>query len=107
MNGLFRLFVEGSVGWMTLVTLALVGVLIAMWKAPNWVKEIGLIGLALGILGSLMGCAQACTDIILAGDISPNVLYPALVKVVPIPTLYGVMVYLVSVVVNMLQTPRK
>jgi hypothetical protein len=107
MNGLFRLFVEGSVGWMTLVTLALVGVLIAMWKAPDWVKEIGLIGLALGIFGSLAGCYQACTDIILAGDISPNVLYPALVKVVPIPTLYGVMVYLVSVVVNMLQTPRK
>ena len=107
MNGLFRLFVEGSVGWMTLVTLALVGVLIAMWKAPNGVKEIGLIGLALGLFGSFAGSYQACTDIICAGDISPNVLYPALVKVVPIPTLYGVMVYLVSVVVNMLQTPRK
>ena len=107
MNGLFRLFVEGSVGWMTLVTLALVAVLISMWKAPNWVKEFGLIGLALGILGSLVGGYQACTDIILAGDVSPNVLYPALVKILPIPTLYGVMVYLVSVVVSMLQTPRK
>lgn len=107
MNGLFRLFVEGSVGWMTLVTLVLVGVLIAIWKAPNWVKEIGLIGLALGILGSLAGCYQGCTDIIIAGGISPNILYPAVVKVIPITTLYGVMVYLFSVVVNMLQTPRK
>ena len=107
MNGLFRLFVEGSVGWMTLVTLALVAVLISMWKAPNWVKEFGLIGLALGLLGSLAGCCQACTSIICEGDVSPNVLYPALVKIFPIPTLYGVMVYLVSVVVSMLQTPRK
>lgn len=106
MNGLFRLFVEGSVGWMTLVTLALVGVLIAMWKAPNWVKEIGLIGLALGILGSLMGCAQACTDIVLAGDVSPTVLCGG-IKVMLIPTLYGMMVYLVSVVVSLVQSPRK
>lgn len=106
MNGLFRLFVEGSVGWMTLVTLALVGVLVAMWKAPNWVKEIGLTGLALGILGSLMGCAQAFTDIILAGDIAPTVLCGG-VKVMLIPTLYGMMVYLVSVVVNLVQSPRK
>ncbi|MBO6077824.1 MAG: MotA/TolQ/ExbB proton channel family protein [Bacteroidaceae bacterium] len=106
MNGLFRLFVEGSVGWMTLVTLALVGVLIAMWKAPNWVKEIGLIGLALGILGSLMGCARACTDIVLAGDVSPTVLCGG-IKVMLIPTLYGMMVYLVSVVVSLVQSPRK
>ena len=51
MNGLFKLYVEGSVGWMTLITLALVGVLIAMWKAPKWVRELGLLGLSLGLLG--------------------------------------------------------
>ena len=106
MNGLFRLFVEGSVGWMTLVTLALVAVLISMWKAPNWVKEFGLIGLALGILGSLAGCFQATTDILLAGDISSTVLCGG-IKVMLISTSYGVIVYLISVVINMLQTSRK
>ena len=106
MNGLFSLFVEGSVGWMTLVTLALVAVLISMWKAPNWVKEFGLIGLGLGLLGSLAGCCQACTSIICEGDIAPMVLLAG-TKVVFITTSYGVIVYLLSVLINMLQTSRK
>ncbi len=106
MNGLFRLFVEGSVGWMTLVTLALVAVLISMWKAPNWVKEFGLIGLALGLLGSLAGCYQAITDIILAGDIHGTVLCGG-IKVTLITTSYGVIVYLISVIIRMLQTSGK
>ena len=106
MNGLFRLFVEGSVGWMTLVTLALVAVLISMWKAPNWVKEFGLIGLALGLLGSLAGCYQACTDIILTGGIDDTVLCGG-IKVTLITTSYGVIVYLISVIIRMLQTTGK
>ena len=106
MNGLFRLYVEGSVGWMTLITLALVAVLIATWKAPNWVKEFGLIGLALGLFGTLTGLCQACTAIIEAGDISPMILLAG-TKVAFITTFYGVIVYLVSVVINMLQTSRK
>jgi hypothetical protein len=106
MNDLFRLYVEGNVGLMTLVTLDLVAVLIATWKAPNWVKELGLVGLALGLLGSLAGCLQASTNIILAGDISGTVLCGG-IKVMLITTAYGVIVYLVSVVINMLQTSRK
>lgn len=106
MNGLFRLFVEGSVGWMTLVTLALVAVLISMWKAPNWVKEFGRIGLGLGLLGTLAGCCQACNSIICEGDIAPMVLLAG-TKVVFITTSYGVIVYLLSVLINMLQTSRK
>ena len=106
MNGLFRLYVEGSVGWMTLVTLALVGVLIAMWKAPNWVRELGLLGLALGLMGTLVGSYQACDAIMKEGGISGGVLCGG-IKVMLITPLYGLLVYLVSVVINMIQTPRK
>lgn len=106
MNGLFKLYVEGSAGYMTLVTLALVGVLIAAWKAPNWVREIGIIGLVLGFLVCLLGLSQACKDIQLAGDISPTVFCGGM-KVVLIEPLYGVLVYVISLVISLAQKPRK
>lgn len=106
MNGLFQLYVEGSAGYMTLVTLALVGVLIAVWKAPNWVREIGIIGLVLGSLACLLGHSQACKAIQLAGDISPTV-YCGGIKVTLIAPLYGVLVYIVSLVISLTQKPRK
>jgi hypothetical protein len=106
MNGLFKLYVEGSVGWMTLITLALVGVLIAMWKAPKWVRELGLLGLSLGLLGWFTGFCQAFVDIMLAGDISMGVVCGG-VKVALIAPLYGILVYLVSVVISTIQSPRK
>lgn len=106
MNGLFKLYVEGSAGYMTLVTLALVGVLIAAWKAPNWVREIGIIGLVLGFLACLLGLSQACKHIQLAGDISPTVFCGGM-KVVLIAPLYGVLVYVISLVISLAQKPRK
>lgn len=105
MNGLFRLYVEGSVGWMTLVTLALVAVLIAAWKAPNWVRELGLTGLAIGMLGTLCGLCQASRQIIIDGDISPTVLCGG-IKVALITTMYGVIVCLISVVIDLLHRSR-
>ena len=106
MNGLFQLYVEGSVGWMTLITLALVGVLIAMWKAPNWVREIGLLGLALGILCWMVGFCQAFVAIMQAGDVSMGIIAGG-VKVALITPMYGILVYLVSVVIRMVQSSRK
>ena len=106
MNGLFQLYVEGSVAWMTLITLALVGVLIAIWKAPNWVRELGLLGLSLGLLGWMVGFCQAFVDIMKAGDISMGVVCGG-IKVSLIAPMYGILVYLVSVVANMIQSPHK
>lgn len=106
MNGLFQLYVEGCAGYMTLVTLALVGVLIAAWKAPNWVREIGIIGLVLGFLVCLLGLSQACKDIQLTGGISPTVFCGGM-KVVLIEPLYGVLVYVISLVISLAQKPRK
>ena len=106
MNGLFQIFVQGSVGWMTLITLVLVGVLIAMWKAPNWVRELGKLGLAVGLLVWFIGFCQAFVDIMKAGDISMGVVCGG-VKVGLITPMYGILVYLVSVVISMLQSSRK
>lgn len=106
MNGLFQLYVEGNAGLMTLVTLALVGVLIAAWKAPNWVRELGIVGLLFGALAFLLGISQASQTIQLAGDISPTVICGG-IKVALIAPMYGVFVYFVSLVIRLVQKPRK
>ena len=37
------LFVQGGLFIMSLITVLFVGLLLAAWKAPAWVKEIGII----------------------------------------------------------------
>ena len=37
-----HLFVEGGLGYMIVISLFLIALLIAAWKAPRWVKEIGI-----------------------------------------------------------------
>lgn len=44
-----RLFVEGGAGYMTVISIFLILLLVAAWKAPKWVKEIGIAALVVGV----------------------------------------------------------
>ena len=46
---MFDLFVQGGTIGMSLLTVELICMLFAAWKAPAWVKEIGLLALLTGI----------------------------------------------------------
>lgn len=59
-------------------------------------KSIGLFAMIFGILGQLLGLYQAFSVIAEAGNISPNLIYGG-IKVSMIPTLYGIIIYLVSI----------
>ena len=61
---------------------------------------------ALGLLGWFSGFCQAFVDIMKAGDVSMGVVCGG-VKVALITPLYGILVYLVSVVISTIQSPRK
>ena len=37
-----RFFVEGGIWGMSLITLFLIALFLAAWKAPRWVREIGI-----------------------------------------------------------------
>lgn len=52
---MFQLFFEG--GWlgMSLLTVELICLLFAAWKAPAWVREIGLLALVTGVVYTLLG----------------------------------------------------
>jgi hypothetical protein len=102
---MYKLFIEGGPLGMSLLTLMLIGLLLAAWKAPAWVKEIGLVALAWGTLWTLIGLFEAARSIVAAGDVS-NVLVWAGLRVAMIPELYCLLIYLVSLIIRIIQKPR-
>ena len=64
---------------MTILTILLVAIFFAAWKAPRWIKEIGSFALVFGFLTYLIGL---------------------------IPVFYGVIIYLISLVVRLIKKPR-
>ena len=114
---MFKLFIQGGPVFMTILTVLLVGIFFAAWKAPRWIKEIGSFALVFGFLTLLIGLyqmfealQQVATDI---GEgitgvfdlISPNVLFGGL-KIALIPVFYGIIIYLISLVVCLIKKPR-
>ena len=102
---------------MTILTVLLVAIFFAAWKAPRWIKEIGSFALVFGFLTLLIGLyqmfvalQQVAMDI---GEgvtgvfdlISPGVLFGGL-KIALIPVFYGIIIYLVSLVVCLIKKPR-
>ena len=100
-----QLFVEGGLVWMIGISLFLIAIFIAAWKAPRWVKEIGIGALVFAIFGTLAGLAQMFDAIQMFGDISPAVICGGL-KVTLITTFFGLIVYFVSLIIRVIQKPR-
>ena len=93
-----------------------VGLLFAAWKAPAWVKEIGTITLVIGLMSPLIplyqflstlqdvAAEQSATVSSIFDLIPPGVLFG--VKALLIPVIYGMIVYVVSLVIRIIRTPR-
>lgn len=90
---------------MTLLTLELIGLLLAAWKAPAWVREIGLLALISGAVYTLLGISQVLGFVREAGEVAFPVLAGGL-RVACIPVIYGMLIYLLSLVIRMVQKPR-
>ena len=104
-TNVFQLFASGGYGFMTIISLLLIAVFFAAWKAPAWVNEIGLIALAFGFMFTIIGFMQAAQAIQELGDVSPSVIWGG-VTVGLIPVVYGIIVYLVSLVLRIIRKPR-
>lgn len=102
---------------MTILTVLLVAVFFAAWKAPRWIKEIGILALVFGFLTLLIGfyqMFQALQEVSMSlGEsvsglfdlISPGVFFGGM-KVGLIPLFYGIIVYMVSLVLRIVKKPR-
>ena len=114
---MLRYFIEGGPVFMTVLTVLLVAIFFAAWKAPRWVKEIGAFALVFGLLSMLLGLRQMFSVLQEVANaqgegvsgifdlVSPGVFFGGL-KVSMIPVIYGVMIYLVSLVVRIVKKPR-
>jgi biopolymer transport protein ExbB/TolQ len=70
----------------------------AVLRRIGYGKSIGLFAMITGILGQLIGFYQAFSAIENAGDISPALVYGG-IKVSMITTLYGISIYLISLMI--------
>jgi biopolymer transport protein ExbB/TolQ len=64
----------------------------------TYIKGVGLFTMITGILGQLIGLLEAFKAIEAAGDVSPALLAGGL-KVSMITTLYGIFIYLLSIII--------
>lgn len=114
---MFKIFMQGGAGYMTILTILLVAIFFAAWKAPRWIKEIGNFALVFGFLTYLIGMyqmfqafQQVSSDL---GEgvsglfdlISPNVFFGGM-RIGLIPVFYGVIIYLISLIVRIVKKPR-
>ena len=99
------LFIMGGIGGMIIISILLICLLLAAWKAPRWVKEIGIGALIVSIFWSLSGLYNACDAIQMCGDASPVIIAGGL-KCCLIPVLYGLIVYFISLIIRVIQKPR-
>ena len=103
---LFQIFISGGPVGMIIITLLFIALFFAAWKAPAWVQEIGIAALVVGIFWTILGAYQVADFIQgFAEDISPNVLAGG-IKCGLVPTLYGLIVYFVSLILRVVQKPR-
>ena len=89
---------------MGILTVTLLGVLWTFWKGGA-LKELGLLALAVGVLAQLIGLYHAFS--VMAGFEASQGLIAGDLKVSLTPTLYGLMIYILSVVLRVVRTWRQ
>lgn len=102
---LARFFMDGGMTGMIVLTLLLIALFLAAWKAPRWVREVGIAALVLSIFLTGIGLFQ----IFGLMDQFGSEVFPLIgggLQIAIIPLLYGLIIYFVSLVIRLVQTPR-
>lgn len=102
---MFKLFIAGGFIAMSILTVELIALLLAAWKAPAYVKEIGLIALMTGFVHFMFGFYNAADAVEMAGDISPALVWGGF-KVALISITYGCLIYIASLIIRIMHKPR-
>ena len=102
---MLELFYEGGLLFMIILTILLIGVIVSFWKFPEWVKELGILALSIGILGQIIGLYSAFQGIEQAGEVSQQMMAGGL-KVSSITTMYGLLIYILSIILQLINKPK-
>ncbi len=111
---MLELFFSGSKLFMGIQTIvAVIMIVLSVYSAKNvlanqvnensqrkisLIKEVGLFALIIGIFASALDLTSAFQAIEMAGDVSPSLLAAGL-KLTFIPTIYGLMIYSLSLLI--------
>ncbi len=98
-------FFMGGSGPMTVLTIFLIGVLIAAWKAPNWVRNLGFSALMTSVLWVTITLVQMSTALMVTPDVSAAVIWGGILCSL-LPIVYGLFIYLASLLISTFQKPR-
>ena len=104
-TNLFTLFICGGWEGMVPITLLFIAMFFAAWKAPAWVKEIGIAALVIGVFWTLCGFMQMADYVAGHDDVALSIIAGGF-KVGLIPVLYGLIVYFVSLILRVIHKPR-
>lgn len=100
------LYLEGGSSWMNVITLCLIGMLFAAWKAPRWIKEIGLLAIFTGFLSMMVGLYSVFNVVQSTGYPVSFTLLSGGLRVALIAPLYGTIVYMISLLLRIAVKPR-
>ena len=92
-------FMMGGPLFMGILTLVGIAVLVAFFLKKNAVKQLGLLALAVGVLGQMIGLFGAFEAIESVGGVSQPMLAGGL-KVSSITTIYGLLIYVISLLLR-------
>ena len=101
---MFKLFVAGGSGFMSILTILLVLIFVAAWKAPAWVKELGKMAPIVGLFSMLLGLFTIF-NFCEADEVPFSVMSGGL-KVALIPVMYSLIIYFISLIIRIVQRPR-
>ena len=87
------------------VTLLLIALFFVAWKAPAWVKETGLAGLAVGVFWTVCEFMAIGYAVKQCEDADPYIVWCA-VPIALIPAAYGIIVYFISLVIRVIRKPK-
>lgn len=105
MTAITDFFMMGGPWFMSALTLLLALVFLAAWKAPAWVRNIGVIALACGFLFGVMGLYQMYDYMQAHGEIAAAVVYGGY-KCGLVPVSYGTIIFIISQITYLCQKPR-
>ena len=103
---LSQTFMAGCWHFMALITLALICALFAAWKAPAWVKPLGKVAIAIGVLAFLMGVQDMADCCAKVGSEIPFSVYCSGFKVALIAPIYSIIVYVIITIADTVRRPR-
>lgn len=105
MTTLSEMFLSGNILCMSVLTLLLALLFLTAWKAPAWLRNVGLVAFASGLLFGLLGLHQIYDYLQQAGSVANSVLYGGY-KCAIIPVAYGIVIYIISLILDICLKPR-